>query len=289
MKFLFPLSFAIIFGITHTSLNAQKYYDIQLNAISQNIETEACYDVQLRSSDLSQINLGGQNYRLYYDASVLSLDEEKSMSFLPDEDYTPLMLKDDIQGADANGVGSLPYESSLGFVNFGIDLNNTTTGGIDLPVNGDWVTTARVCFQVKENLDLSEPILHWAREELTKEYATAFVEVSEWIAPNVMTPALANDFFDEMLTSIEENHLANVEINIYPNPTTDRIKIEMDFPKPFEIELWNTAGILVINKKIDQLNGKYELELKDLPAGNYSLLINDGANRSFHLIEKVNF
>lgn len=289
MKLLFSLSFAIIFGATTTSLNAQKYYDIQLNSISQNIETQVCYDVQLRSSDLSQINLGGQNYRLYYDASVLSLDEEKSTSLLPDEDYTPLMLKDDIQGADANGVGDLPYESNLGFLNFGIDLNNTATGGIDLPTNGDWVTTARVCFQVKEDLDLSDPILHWAREELTKDYATAFVEVSEWVGPNVMTPAIANDFFDETLTSIEENYLKNIKINIYPNPTADRITIEMDFPKTFDLELWNTAGILVINKKIDGLKGKFELDLTDLPAGNYSLLINNDANRSFHLIEKVNF
>lgn len=270
------------------SLSAQKYYDIQLTSISQNIQTEICYDVQLRSAELSEINLGGQNYRLYYDASVLSVDEEKSVSLLPLQDYTPLMLNENIYNVDANGVGDLPYESTLGFLNFAIDLNNVSSGGIYLPNNGEWITTSRICFKVLAEVDLSVPILHWAREDFTKTYATAFVEVSEWVAPNVMIPAIANNYFDAVLTSIEENDLKNSKINIYPNPTIDKIMIEMDFPKPFEIELWNTAGILVVNKKIDGLNGKYILDLKDLPAGNYSILIISGANRFFSLIEKVN-
>lgn len=179
--FLFLLSF---------HLSAQNY-DTRFQLSMINCETQqVCYDVQLRPNGAVGFNLAGQNYRLFYNSSIAAYLSGQSL--LPSQygDYT---LVQDVQGADASEIdGPLAFESTLGFLNYTMDLNDIQNGGITLTAN-QWTSTTNLCFTVEDDvLNSMESCfeLIWAREGLTDEYATAFVEVSRWVSTNSTTNSL---------------------------------------------------------------------------------------------------
>ena len=183
-----------VFWLFLTS-QAQNNFDIRFELDTVNCSTQTvCYNVALRPSSTS-FGLAGQNYRIYYDASDLSFTGGTS---LLTNAYTPFSLVQNIE-VNATGTGSLPFEATLGFLNFGMDLNDVILGGISLPTN-TWTPTANLCFDV-----LFNPIgdantcadMVWARDVVTSDYASAFVEVSEWVAPNI-TVAAAGLIYDDL-------------------------------------------------------------------------------------------
>ncbi len=158
-------------------------YGIQLSLNNLDCQTNtACYDVQLSSTDGNSWALGGQNYRLYYDATLG--DYQSGISLLGTTDYNGYTLIQDIPNSDASGTGNLAFESNLSFLNYTIDLHNTTSGGIYLPADGSWVTTSQLCFQLT-NAVTDDPATCfeaiWARMDTSAAYATSFVEVTEWV------------------------------------------------------------------------------------------------------------
>ncbi|MEM6317608.1 MAG: hypothetical protein AAF960_08045 [Bacteroidota bacterium] len=138
--------------------------------------------MQLRSADGNPWNLAGQNYRLYYDATLASW--QSGVSVLSTSDYQPFTLIEDLQNVNADIGSNLVFEDSLSFLNYSMDLTNVSTGGTMLPIDGSWLTTSRLCFHLSDSLlnnlgACLETI--WARDTLTAAYATSFVEVAEWI------------------------------------------------------------------------------------------------------------
>ncbi len=196
--------FITIYSLFHFALlsHSQNKFDVRLHLDSVNcVELQVCYAVQLRSSSGQSWNVAGQNYRLYYDGSLASF--QSGYSLLPNT-YQGFTLVQDIQNVDASATnGVLSFESSLSFLNYTMDLNDIINGGINLPANGDWLTTSQLCFTVSSSLlDSPDVCLEavWAREGLTNEYATSFVQVSEWTTSN-NTQAASGDFYDDLDTS----------------------------------------------------------------------------------------
>jgi len=172
-------------------------FGVQLTPNSCDCNTNTvCYDVQLRSTDGNTINLGGQNYRLYYNSSLAAY--QSGTSILPNQ-YTNFQLEQDIQDVNANGTGNIPFESTLGFLNYSMDLNDVQNGGIDLPSDGSWITTSVLCFDVAEAV-FADPTkcfdALWGRLGVTDEYATSFVEVAEWIGSNQTIETLGSQHID---------------------------------------------------------------------------------------------
>lgn len=172
-------------------------YDIRFNRSSVNCQTrQVCYDVQLRPVGVTVFNLAGQNYRIFYNSALASYIS--GTSSLPSQ-YGNYTLVQDLQHVDASTTdGPLSFEADLGFLNYGIDLNDTQNGGIILPA-GQWTTTSNLCFTVtQEVVDNPNTCLEkvWGRDGLTNEYATAFVEVSRWLSTNNTTNALPNQYID---------------------------------------------------------------------------------------------
>lgn len=158
--------------------------DIRFKRDSINCDIRSvCYNVQLKPNGTMPINLGGQNYRLFYNSSLAKTTSVTSL--LPSQ-YGALSLVQDEKDMDASGYGSLSFEATLGFLNFAIDLSDLQNGGVEIPM-GQWHSTARICFQVEEEV-MSNPDVCleavWGREGLTDAYATAFNQVSRWDAPN---------------------------------------------------------------------------------------------------------
>jgi hypothetical protein len=179
--FLFLLSF---------HLSAQNY-DTRFQLSTINCETQqVCYNVQLRPNGAGSFNLAGQNYRIFYNSSLAAYLSGQSL--LPSQ-YGEYTLVQDVQGADASDMnGPLAFESTLGFLNYAMDLNDIQNGGINLPTN-QWTSTSNLCFTVDADvLNSLESCLEliWAREGLTDIYATAFVEVSRWVSTNNTTNSL---------------------------------------------------------------------------------------------------
>ena len=196
-------SFIILFGlwawIGYAPLSAQNNFDIRFQLESVDCDANTfCYHVQVRSSDATAWGLAGQNYRLYYDASLASFTS--GVSLLPAA-YQSFNLVQDIQDANASAVGgSLPFEGTLGFLNYSMDLNDVTGGGVTLPGDGTWVSTSEICFAAEADLFTNpssclEAV--WARDGVTNGYAVAFVEISEWAGSN-NTQAAVGSFYDDL-------------------------------------------------------------------------------------------
>ena len=182
-------------------LSAIQEFDIRFLRDGLNCEDNTvCYLVQLRSSDGQGWNLAGQNYRIYYDATKATYQTGSGISLLPDNRYSSILFTADIQDVDASAFGGdLPFASNLSFLNYSIDLMNLSNGGINLPANGEWVSTSRLCFDVPQSvIDNPSECLNmvWARMGKTDQYATAFVEVSQWISTNSTTEAIADEYDD---------------------------------------------------------------------------------------------
>ena len=157
-------------------------------------ERTICYEVQLRSSNGGSWGLAGQNYRLYYDATLATFRNGSSNL---SNAYNGYAESQHVPGADASSVGGgLAFENNVGFLNYGIDLKEEGAGGITL--SNTWVPTSTLCFDINEQaMNNGECFsLVWAREARTRAYFDAYVEVSEWQGPNQTTRAVGNTYDD---------------------------------------------------------------------------------------------
>ncbi|MFK7979163.1 MAG: T9SS type A sorting domain-containing protein [Saprospiraceae bacterium] len=288
-KYLFFLTSALLLVSTIT-IFAQNHYNIRLSPNEVSPLGKVCYDIQLASADGIDLNLAGQNYRLYYDANQLSYDKASSQILLPEEKYTALAIKDNLQNIDASGAGSLEFNRHLSFLNIGNDLKDEENGGTILPADGNWISTANVCFKLKENDNQAAMAkkfnVYWARPTLTQSYATAYVEIAEWTGPEQTRPAKAGMYVDqELSTSLET--LANNTLSVYPNPTKDKVFIKYEGKEAFFLQVYNGIGQLMLTNKYPANSTNPSVDLGDLAAGMYQLRINTATKQIVQKIEKI--
>lgn len=186
----------LLCSLLSISVFGQETFDIRFLLSSVDCVTEqACYDVQVKSSTGSTWGLAGQNYRIYYDYDKAQY--QAGTSTLPAQ-YGAFNLVSDVGPVDASGFSTvLGFEPTLGFLNYAIDLNDVTSGGVD--VGSQWTTTSNLCFSVSPSViaDPNECLeLIWARDGLTNSLATAFVEISEWVSDGVTTATVGSGYDD---------------------------------------------------------------------------------------------
>jgi len=183
---------------TYTTAQAQNEFDIQivLDEVDCTNNT-ACYTVMLRSSDGVPFNLAGQNYRLFYDASVGSFISGTSL--LPTSNYNDIVIAQDLQNVDASSVGALSFDNNLGFLNYSIDITDDNIGGISLPIDGSWLPTSQLCFLLTPSA-LNDPTMCfeaiWARDNVTDGYFDAFVDVNRWIQAGQIGTTTGRSYID---------------------------------------------------------------------------------------------
>lgn len=66
-------------------------------------------------------------------------------------------------------------------------------------------------------------------------------------------------------------------VNIYPNPTTERIRIQLPEPGQTTAELYNSTGQLLFQQAV--LETDQEIDLATYPAGTYLLRLSDQSGR----------
>lgn len=187
------------------SINYAQNIDIRFKRDSVNCEIgSVCYVTQIKPNGTMPINLGGQNYRIFYNSSLAKTTSV--VSLLPSQ-YGALSLVQDLKDVDASSVGGpLSFEATLGFLNYAIDLSDVQNGGVEITME-EWYPTTRICFNVEpevfENPELCLEAV-WGRDGVTDLYATAFMEVSRWVMPNRTTATLIVNHIDLNASSGDE-------------------------------------------------------------------------------------
>lgn len=91
------------------------------------------------------------------------------------------------------------------------------------------------------------------------------------------------------VTSIEET-LADVRLNMYPNPTMEFLNIELgNNGSDIELQLFDMTGKLVHSDKIEAYQTKYVLPMEKVATGNYLVQMQsiDGSLNTTHKVMKV--
>lgn len=179
--------------------------DIRFHRDSVNCDLKsACYTTQIRPNGTMPINLAGQNYRIFYNSSRAKTTTITSL--LPIQ-YGAISIVQDLTDIDASSSGApLSFKSTLGFLNYSIDLSDVQFGGIEIPMN-EWYSTSRICFEIDQAVfDDADKCLEtvWGREGLTDSLASAFVQVSRWVSTNKTTYSIVVEYYD-LDSSIDDN------------------------------------------------------------------------------------
>jgi len=91
------------------------------------------------------------------------------------------------------------------------------------------------------------------------------------------------------VTSVEET-LANIRLNMYPNPTSELLNIDLgNNESDINLQLFDMSGKLVHSDKIEAYQTKYFLPMNKVATGNYLVRMQsvDGKMNTTHKVMKV--
>ncbi len=273
-------AFAALYLFIISGVIANNGVDIRFSSPIIDQETQTAYvDVQLRSTNQPLI-LAGQNYRVFYNTDLLALDETKSDIKLPEGKYSDLTFHNTMEEIEATGIGTLEFDDNLGFTNFSIDLIDQLSGGVTLENDDNWTTVATLSFNIKSDVD--DLHLVWGREGVSHDYATAYVEMAEWIAPKKIQSLDINEYFDlEFSKESTELNEGLLSFEFGPNPSTEFINISFaqELSQDSELRFVNMKGQVAKRIDIDAGTPRVQVAVTDLSAGNYMIELSNDLNR----------
>lgn len=285
MRLFNTLTISLLLALT--SICAQNDISFRLSAEAYTIEdNKTTVAIQVKA-DEAEMNLADQYYRFYYDAANMELNDFNIITNLPGELYYDAQVVEHVNGFDASRIGALDYDKNLGFVNLFIELSDLSTGGVSINPADGWVTVATVEFEIA---NAARPIYAtWAREAVTKDYASAFSIVSEWVQPQVVEVATDNIYNDLYAVAKKNNNSDQVEIKIGPNPTADFVKIRNahSFDNDAIVTLRDLNGSLLQTQDIAGTT-EATINLNNYESGAYIVEIANGDNTEV-ITEKIIF
>ena len=279
MKFLsIFLSTVLTYLLFISGVQANNAIDIRFSEpiIDQNTQT-AYVNIQLKSTD-DQLVLAGQNYRIFYNTDVLSLNEELSNTNLPEGKYTDMIFTNTVEQVKAAGAGDLNFDDNMGFSNFSIDLTDQLEGGLTITSGDEWTTVATLNFSIIDEIDDIQMV--WGRQDRSEEYATAYVEMAEWVSPRKIESLEINEYhdLDFSFEDLEESDLVSIEFG--PNPTTEFVNVSFGqaLTSNAELRFINMTG--QVSKRVNIAAGatRAQVLMNDVPAGNYLIEVNNETN-----------
>ena len=262
----------LLASLSQFSLWSQRNVDLKLQ-LSSSSSHESCFDVQLRSPDGYEIDLAGQNYRLFYNARDLSFNQKKLGSQLNNNAYS----KPDVINTE---------DDNIGFLSISIDAKVLSPKGIALSKNGEWLNTLNLCFsRLTDNpFDLT-----WASRKKTLLFATAEVAMSEWVTEESQQILLPNALYD--FSSIDEHNLLNsdLDISVFPNPVADYLNISFENHATGRILIKDVIGRQVALEEIEEVQS-LRYDMTAWPEGSYTitLLNHSGERLSTENVIKIN-
>jgi len=139
----------------------------------------------------------------------------------------------------------------------------------------EWTTVARLTFDLKkENVSYD---LVWGRNGATDLYATAFVEMAEWISPTELNK-IDITYYGDLSSQDEAKQVIAFDAAIGPNPTSDFINITLEntLEDNSTIIVRDMAGKLVKTSTITQGDIQVTVDLSDVVPASYIVELRDG-------------
>ncbi len=278
-RFALVLALAIV-GLSY--VQASGTVDVRLTHNSINKIDNALYvDIDVRVENQDRLNLAGQNYRIYYPTSILSLNETDSKSQLSPEKYSKLQFSSILENVEARGQGAIIFDDDLGFANFSVELLDNENGGARLTSQDGWVTIATLKFDILE--EIKDVSMVWGRVGMSETYATAFVEIAAWDAPLHTSPVIIDEYIDFNL-SISSLSLEGTtyDITIGPNPSSDflEIRANKDLRSNTNVSIRDLSGKLAKKEQLTKGSSLYSIDVSMLQSASYILDIADQSGKS---------
>lgn len=263
-----------------TTINAT-HVDIRM--VTETIHADELYvNIQIKNSDNHEMVLAGQNYRIYYNAAAMELDQKGSKSLLNTKRYASIEFTQVLEHMDAQGAGELSFDEDLGYANFSIDLKDLQNGGEKLNAQSNWKTVARLKFRLNAAANEFQAI--WGREGKSDTYATAFVNVAEWKAPYNTVIAEVNAYGDYHETRSIGNTIDGVEVTVGPNPTTDFIQVNLsaNLDEQSSAVIYDINGREVKRTRIGSGENQVRIDVSDLNGASYLVELSGSKAQSIH-------
>ncbi len=243
-------------------------HDVELRFSENRVEGDLLFiDIAIRASTYD-FNLASHNIRAFYDHASLELVDVTSQ--LPEGKYgSPSLDQMFTDGYDVE-VGALSFEDHMGFINMSVQLNDTKSGGMDITT--DWVTIHTATFKIMNTSGRANIV--WANESKTGSYATAFVEVAEWVSADEIVTMETFDLvnFDQEIKQVELEDLG-VEVKIGPNPTSSVANIYQ--PQSGSIlSIIDMSGSVILERGLEA--GMTVVNVEELTSGSYVFLVQMG-------------
>lgn len=191
-------------------IDAQSLVDITLDPTPSS-GGQACFDIAVKSGSNKDINLAGQNYRLFYDAEKLDFIEDKTSYSFDPRAYGRVY----IHNTETKGIG---------FLSLSLDGRKLTDQTIKLARGASWKQVMNVCF--KETTETPYD-LTWAHKTRTAKFASAEVALSEWVTAESQQILEVNELNDFTNTTDAKGITGDIILNVYPNPVIDYVNVEI--------------------------------------------------------------
>lgn len=187
--------FRLVFFCLIIPLFSNGQQDISIRVSLDNFDDDksvACFSVEITGQQPG-MRLASQNHRLFYNSSNMTLQEHTLQLNSGPEEYQ-VKLVQHLKGIDASGIGQIPFEQNLGFINYSIVLKDLQNGGISLDFENKWAKISSMCFEVKDKAEDMRVTL--ARNDLTAEYGKAFIELSAMDSAKNISSVKVSNYID---------------------------------------------------------------------------------------------
>lgn len=238
---------------------------------------QKCFDVFVENKSENKLGLAGQNLRFFYNSDQMFFIDQTLSSHLPKE-YTELKLVQDFTDINGNGFGTLPFENTLGFVNLAVDFKEYS--GLPLSLDkGTELSICSFCFEINEKF--VKPEIVWARENLTSNYATAFVQVA--IVDNNKVHRAANivNYNVELFEGLSEDFDKVKDYSYFPNPFSSKLNVKFNAPTKglVYVKVSDIFGNIVLEREVQDNTSEMVIDGENFTPGGYFIELRESDGR----------
>lgn len=178
---------------------SQSQWDIQLIQSNLNCSSnEVCYRLQMKNSSGSAWTLADQNYRLFFDGDIMTVNSVTSL--LPDSTYSSAVIDNNVKFAgQGQEVGSPldDIDDNLGFLDFSIALMDKSDPSTNTQLTtSSFIPIAEICLSVTDVTAEDCLTFYHSRPSTAGSFTSEYTVVTENNLPNITTAAEGVGFDD---------------------------------------------------------------------------------------------
>ena len=129
----------------------------------------------------------------------------------------------------------------------------------------------------------------WGREELSEDYATAYVEIAEWQENMNTRNVKIDNHIDYIYLSDEDVELTSIDVSVGPNPTKDFINIKFDqvIDETLIADIQDITGKHVRSLELFEGAKAHMIDVTDLLSSSYLVTLSNKTDRQLLHTAKI--